>query len=120
MMQNAKAIIGRDGEDFACRWLRENGFMLRERNWRNGRYEIDIIAERYGMIHIIEVKTRQAGGVLLPEQTITPSKIAALKRAASAYLSMYRIRCEVEFDLLAIDILPDHTFDIRLIQDIIL
>lgn len=119
MMYNAKAITGKDGEDFACRWLRENGFMLRERNWRNGRYEIDIIAERYGMIHIIEVKTRQTGGVLLPEQTITPSKVAALKRAASTYLSMHRICCEVEFDLLAIDTLPDHNYDVRFIQEII-
>ena len=119
MMYNAKAITGKYGEDIACRWLRENGFMLRERNWRNGRYEIDVIAERYGVIHVIEVKTRQAGGMLLPEQTITPGKAAALKRAASAYLSMYRIRCEVEFDLLAIDTLPDHTYDIRFIQEII-
>ena len=118
-MTTTKAVTGARGEDAAVSFLRKQGFLICERNWRNGRYEIDIIARKSYVTHIIEVKTRRAGGLLSPELTITPSKVAALKRAASTYLSMHRIRCEVEFDLLAIDILPDHTFDIRLIQDII-
>lgn len=115
---NTKAIIGFEGEDIASCWLRENGYLLRERNWRKGSYEIDIIAERCGVVHIIEVRSRRAGGMITPEQTITPKKAAALKRAASAYLAMHRIRAEVEFDLIAVDTFPDGSHDIRFIPDI--
>ena len=114
----SRATIGREGEDFAIAWLRNNGFLIHDRNWRNGRYEIDIVAEKLGELHIIEVKTRRAGGLVAPEQTITPTKAAALRRAASAYLAMHRTPYEVVFDLLAIDHFPDGSYDIRLIPDI--
>lgn len=115
----SKAVIGQEGEDIACRWLREKGYLLRDRNWRSGYHEIDIIAERHGIIHIIEVRTRRAGGWITPEQTITPKKAAALRRAASAYLALHRILSEVEFDLIAIDHFPDGTHDIRFIPEIL-
>ncbi len=113
-----KAVIGHEGEDIASRWLRENGYLLHDRNWRSGHYELDIVAERHGIIHIIEVKTRKAGSWIAPEQTITPQKAAALRRAASAYLAMHHIRSEVEFDLIAIDHFPDGSYDIRFISEI--
>lgn len=114
----SKAQTGLRGEDLATDYLRKQGYLICARNWRQGRYEIDIVAERWGITHIVEVKTRRAGSLLQPEQTITPTKVAALHKAAAAYMAQNRIVGEIEFDLVAIDIFPDESFDIRFIPDI--
>ena len=50
--------IGDFGERYAARYLRLRGYAIRERNWRSGKYEIDIIAETWRDVVFIEVKTR--------------------------------------------------------------
>ena len=45
-------------------------------------------------------------------------KIAALHRAAAAYLAQCRVRGEVEFDLLAIDMFADGSYDVRFIRNV--
>lgn len=119
MLSNPKAITGSEGEDAATVWLRSNGFLLRDRNWRQGRYEIDIVAEKGGIIHFIEVKTRRAGSLRSPEQAITSSKQNAMRQAVSAYIAQHRIRGEVAFDMIAIDKFPDGMMDLRFIPDIV-
>ena len=59
---------GRQGEEAAARWLLDHGFTLLHRNWRQGHYELDIVAARKGTLHFIEVKTRRAGGLTTPEE----------------------------------------------------
>ena len=71
---------GRQGEEAAARWLLDHGFTLLHRNWRQGHYELDIVAARKGTLHFIEVKTRRAGGLTTPEEAITPRKFASLNR----------------------------------------
>ncbi|HEY7851045.1 MAG TPA: YraN family protein, partial [Ktedonobacterales bacterium] len=61
--QHAKAArrrsgaIGRHGEDLACLWLQQEGYTILERNWRRLCGELDIIAEREGVVIGVEVKT---------------------------------------------------------------
>lgn len=112
------AQTGRMGEDAATDFLRNNGFLIRHRNWRSGRYEIDIVAERGDEIHFVEVKTRKANGLTTPEDAITPHKCQSVKRAASIYLSTYDCREEPIFDLIAVDVAPDRTLEVRYIESI--
>lgn len=65
---------GAEGEQAAVEWLRANGYLIVERNWRYGRYEIDIIAERFDTLHIIEVKTRKKGSLTSAEDAIDERK----------------------------------------------
>jgi putative endonuclease len=113
-----KAETGRRGEDIAVDYLRQNGYLICATNWRQGRYEIDIVAQKAGIVHFVEVKTRSALSLSAPEQAVTKSKISAMHRAASAYLAKYRVADEVQFDLLAVDIFPDNTYDIRFIENV--
>lgn len=113
-----KAEVGRRGEDIAVDYLRRNGFLICATNWRQGRYEIDIVAQKSDMVHFVEVKTRGISSFLSPEQSITSSKIAALHRAASAYLAQHRVVGEVQFDLIAVDLFPDNTSDVRFVENI--
>ncbi|MBE6206350.1 MAG: YraN family protein [Rikenellaceae bacterium] len=117
-MTTTKAITGARGEDAAVSFLRKQGFLICERNWRNGRYEIDIIARKSYVTHIIEVKTRSVSGYTTPEDAITPDKLRSMRRAASLYLAQHRITDDVAFDLVAIDLFPDGSYDIRFIADI--
>ena len=51
---------GKMAEDIAAEYLLTNGYIIRERNWRIGnRIEIDIIAEKDGIIVFVEVKARE-------------------------------------------------------------
>ena len=113
-----KAETGRRGEDIAVGYLRQNGYLICATNWRQGRYEIDIVAQKAGIVHFVEVKTRNALSLDTPEQAVTKTKISALHRAASAYLAKNRVMGDVQFDLLAVDIFPDGTFDVRFIENI--
>ena len=80
------ADIGRRGERLAAEWLRRNGFMILECNWRCGRYEIDIIATRYDTIHFIEVKTRSNDLYGAPADAVTHEKLAHIKAAARDFI----------------------------------
>lgn len=50
--------IGDFGERKAVHYLRRHGYTVRERNWRTGKAEIDIIATTLFDIAFVEVKTR--------------------------------------------------------------
>lgn len=101
----AAARTGRAGEDAAAEWLRRAGYELCARNWRQGRYELDIVARKAGVVHIVEVKTRRAGSLTPPEAAITPRKFRALDRAAACYLAATGMtEWEVQFDLAAVEI----------------
>lgn len=116
---NSRAETGIRGEEIATNYLRQNGYLICYRNWRCGHYEIDIVATKQGITHIIEVRTRRAGALLSPEKSITTAKAESLRKAASAFLRQTYTMGEVEFDLIAIDILPDGSHDVRFISDIL-
>jgi hypothetical protein len=49
--------IGELGEDIACRWLEKNGYKVNDKNYTKKWGEIDIVAEKGGVTHFIEVKS---------------------------------------------------------------
>ena len=51
-------ILGNKGEDIAADHLKKSGFKILFRNWKWGKHEIDIIAEKDDMVVFVEVKTR--------------------------------------------------------------
>ena len=56
--------IGKNGEYQAVEFLRENGYRIREQNWRLGKFEIDIIAEREN--DIVFLKSKHAMALTFP------------------------------------------------------
>ena len=57
-MKELNKAKGAYGEDLACRELEKNGYVILERNYRYRNGEIDIIAEKDGIIIFVEVKFR--------------------------------------------------------------
>jgi putative endonuclease len=84
---NAKAALGRYGEDLAVRRLTATGFTVLARNWRRREGEIDIVAVDRGALVICEVKTRSSGRYEHPMAAVTPRKAARLRRLAECWLA---------------------------------
>ena len=117
-MEKTNAEIGRRGEDLAQEFLLGKGFTLLHRNWRNGRYELDFVAEKEGVLHVVEVKTRVAGNLTSPEEAYTRAKFRALCRAVEYYIQLYKIDWEVQFDLIAVEHDISGGFALRYIPDV--
>ena len=106
-MENEKKLVGRRGEDAACRYLESQGHVVLERNWRGSHLEIDIITLKLDEIHIVEVKTRTAPAMAMPELNVDRQKQQRLARAAGMYLhSQEKLQLpaslEVFFDVVSV------------------
>ena len=116
-MKNA-AETGRWGEQIVVDRLRADGCLIMERNWRYGRYEIDIIALKNECIRFVEVKTRSASGWSSGEDAIDAVKERALMRAASAYLARTRSNRPFRFDLAVVEYRTDGSYEVRYTESI--
>jgi len=80
--------LGRWGETLAGFYLRAKGYRVLRRGWRAGRLgEIDLIAERRGVLVFVEVKTRSSRRFGTPEESLTPAKCRRLVRLVDAFLA---------------------------------
>ncbi|WP_225823149.1 YraN family protein [Streptomyces naphthomycinicus] len=87
---NARAAIGKYGEDLAARRLADTGMTILERNWRSGRSgEIDIVARDGDALVVCEVKTRSGGGYEHPMAAVTPEKAARLRALAERWIQTH-------------------------------
>lgn len=114
---NTTSKTGLEGEETAARWLLDHDYSLLHRNWRQGRYELDIVAVKKGTLHFIEVKTRSRNGLTPPEQALDYRKNRALVRAANAYLAQNPFQGEVQFDLIAVETVPEGLPEVRYIEN---
>jgi putative endonuclease len=116
-VQTERQIRGAIGEQAAVDYLRQNGFMVVERNYRIGRSEVDIIASRYDELHFVEVKTRKYGSMTTPEEALTEQKLRAMRRAATAYMAQHHSMLEPKFSLIAIDIIGERVESLRFVEN---
>ena len=103
----ARMLLGRRGEDVACRFLEGLGHRIVMRNFRSGHLEIDIISEDGLGVHFVEVKSRVAPVTAKPEENVTPLKQRKIARAALKYLNgskdgLARGNAEVFFDIVGV------------------
>ena len=101
-MKTAKQQTGSAGEQYARKWLVEKGFIIRETNWRNGRAEIDIIAEKEGKLIFIEVRSRKNYAFGYPEETISNRKKKLYSLAANEYIHQHQHGGEIRYDIIAL------------------
>lgn len=100
--------FGQISEDRAAAYLMARGYTIRERNWRLGHKEVDIIAQKNGELVFIEVKARRNDHFGDAIEAVTENKIRNLVQAANAYVRYHRIDRPVRFDIIAITGEPGH------------
>lgn len=111
--------IGTLGEDFAVKFLVEQGFEVLERNWRCRRGEADIITEGPdGSLTFVEVKTRRCGSTFFdcaPEEAVTEAKQERYGKLAAYYLQEHGLNMPVALDVISIILDDDGQTRLRLI-----
>ncbi len=100
--------IGQIGENIACKYLQNKGFSIIERNFTRKCGEIDIVAEKDGIIRFVEVKTCIYKGekpFLRPEDNLHKNKIKKLARTCLVYVDTKKIGESIQWqiDALAIE-----------------
>jgi len=108
--------LGKKGENIAFHLLKGKGLEIRERNWRFGKDEIDIIVETDQFIVFVEVKTRSSSKYGEPEESVTDRKQQFLIRAADEYMNQIESNKEVRFDIISI-VIESNKQKIRHIED---
>lgn len=95
--------IGRIGEDMAAQYLKDKGYQILCRNWKNrGRKELDIVAVDGNELVFVEVKTRSEGTLTGPFEAVDYRKQHRLALAANSFIMMNRISLAPRFDVIGI------------------
>lgn len=107
-MDSNKRKTGNYGEDLACKFLEQLGYLIVERNYIYSHGEIDIIARDNEELVFAEVKYRTNDEYGLPELSISKGKQKLVRRTAEAYLFEHGIKDQnCRIDLIAILHLKD-------------
>jgi putative endonuclease len=94
---------GRRGEDIAAEFLMKRQYQILKRNFRTSGSEVDIIAELYGTLCFIEVKTRKSGDHGFPEEFVNIKKMKKIIRAARIFTANKKFeKKKIRFDIISI------------------
>jgi putative endonuclease len=112
--------VGKEGEQLAVDFLTGKGYDILFRNWRYSYYEIDIIALKKEVLHIVEVKTLNDPSIGNPEDSVTKKKFRRLLNAADEFLFQHPQYRWVQYDILSITIKRGSETEFFLIEDVYL
>ncbi len=99
-----KRSVGSDTEELACEFLRSQGALIIEKNYRCKNGEIDIIARDGKYICFIEVKFRKSTKFGEPEEAVSCNKQKRICKVSKFYLySKYQsLDTSIRYDVVAI------------------
>jgi putative endonuclease len=103
--------LGAAGEAAACAHLERNGYRILARNARADRVELDIVAERAGVLAFVEVKTRRTSDCGGAAEAVDARKRARIARGAAAWLRASGHRAaRIRFDVVTCEPAPRGDF----------
>lgn len=115
----AHLLLGKIGEDLAANYLMRQGFRILDRNWKSKyHYELDIVAFRDNLLHIVEVKTRQANFLEDPQRALDVKKLQRLMRGAALYKREHRLDFDTVIDGIRIVYRSDTDYDLTFLPNI--
>lgn len=108
--------IGNIGEEYTASFLREKGCDILARNYCIRGGELDIVAQKGSLIHVVEVKTRKRGALSAGGEAITPKKISRIVKAANAFLTANDLDLSVVFDAAIVELEGEKVVKFEYIQ----
>ncbi|HET8581333.1 MAG TPA: YraN family protein [Candidatus Paceibacterota bacterium] len=108
--------IGTLGESIAATFLERKGYRILERNYRKTWGEVDIVAERRGVVRFVEVKSvsrenssslsegefSRETGQYRPEEQVHPEKLRKISRLAENYMVERHDGREYQIDVVGV------------------
>ena len=104
-----KQRLGRQAELIAAAYLESQGYTICCHNYRAGRGEIDLIAERAGMLVFVEVKSRRSRRHGFPEEAVSSGKADKIAQTAQHYIESNDCQQDIRFDILSVELEPPYT-----------
>jgi len=102
-MSDARQVLGKHGEDLACRELERRGYAIVARRYRRRGGEIDIIARDGETTVFVEVKTREDRAFGGGADAVTAWKRRRIVQIARDYLMRHHhTECPCRFDVVSI------------------
>ena len=102
-MTDARAALGKMGEDLACRELERRGYAILARRYRRRGGELDIVARDGPTVVFVEVKTRDGDRFGEGAEAVTAAKRRKIVQVATDYVMRHRLAdCPLRFDVVAI------------------
>ena len=109
---------GKFGEDCAAQFLADNGYTIVARNFRIRSAEIDIIAQRDGVLAFVEVKARSSVRHGLPSEAVTLRKQKKIIEAAGVFLQDEKFcDCACRFDVVEVYLNGERVEEINHIEN---
>ncbi len=94
--------LGEKGELAASAYLKCKGYEILAKNWRDGKYELDLIAKKSGRLILVEVKTRSTS-IENVRDVMSQHKENCLIEAADRYLQTQDEYLDCQIDLLILE-----------------
>lgn len=126
-----KRRVGDIGENIACTFLEKHGFKVVERNYLRKWGEIDIVAQKGGVMRFVEVKSvsyvtlpnnvPHVTDKYRPEDNMHPGKLKRLGRTMQTYMLHKKLDCDFQLDLITVKMnMVTREARVELIENIIL
>jgi putative endonuclease len=95
--------LGARGEDAAANHLAERGYAVLARNYRKRFGEVDIVAQKDGVLVFVEVKTRSSARFGTPAEAVDARKRRRISAAALSYVSEHGLQdTPARFDVIEV------------------
>ncbi len=95
--------LGAFGEDRAAEYLRAQGMVVVDRNWRCDLGELDLVLRDGSVLVVCEVKTRSSERFGHPLEAVDGRKASRLRRLAARWLAEHAVRpAEIRLDLVGV------------------
>lgn len=108
--------IGNFGEDYVAEYLISKGCDILARNFRIRGGELDIVAQKGELLHVVEVKTRRPDPLSTGSDAITPQKQASIVKATEAFLRKHELDMSCVFDVALVEVTDGRVTDFKYIQ----
>ncbi len=111
--------VGILGEKMAADYLKQQGYRVRETNFRCREGEIDIIAEKDDFLVFVEVRTRRSSSFGTPEESLTPAKMEKLVTLGQTYIESHPdLPSSWRIDVVTVKLTPEASASrIEIIED---
>ena len=94
---------GQGAETLAVDYLKQQGYQILARNYRNNSGEIDIIAQDGNTVCFVEVKMRRSTAFGMPAEAVMKWKMRKLIQVAGYYLKAKKLTdAKARFDVVAV------------------
>ena len=96
------SLVGRRGEAQAADYLRRRGYRIIEAGYRSRYGEIDLIAEKRGIVALVEVKTRSGDRFAQALEAVDGPKRRRIRLTALQWLAQQEREPQLRFDVIEV------------------